>query len=214
MCDYLSILGLKLNHVSKGGPKHVSNGLIKHRTGDKSEESANFHKLSFYHNYLISESEAHVQRIQSFKADDHDDVIKLKHFPRYWPFGAGIHRSPVGGFPSQRSVAWSFDVFFDLHLSKQTRRRWFETLSRSLWRHCNVPAIVLDLEYCVEDYHCYIASCGLFFQLCFTVAIKLDITWSTIITRSVLCIVPTFMDVLVSVCIILRLITVKAFFQK
>ena len=25
----------------------------------------------------------------------HDDVIKWKHFPRYWPFVLGIHRSPV-----------------------------------------------------------------------------------------------------------------------
>ena len=25
----------------------------------------------------------------------HDDVIKWKHFPRYWPFVWGIHRSPV-----------------------------------------------------------------------------------------------------------------------
>ena len=25
----------------------------------------------------------------------HDDVIKWKHFPRYWPFVRGIHRSPV-----------------------------------------------------------------------------------------------------------------------
>ena len=25
----------------------------------------------------------------------HDDVIKRKHFPRYWPFMRGIHRSPV-----------------------------------------------------------------------------------------------------------------------
>ena len=25
----------------------------------------------------------------------HDDVIKCKHFPRYWPFVRGIHRSPV-----------------------------------------------------------------------------------------------------------------------
>ena len=24
-----------------------------------------------------------------------DDVIKWKHFPRYWPFVRGIHRSPV-----------------------------------------------------------------------------------------------------------------------
>ena len=25
----------------------------------------------------------------------HDDVIKWKHFPRYWPFVRGIHRYPV-----------------------------------------------------------------------------------------------------------------------
>ena len=49
--------------------------------------------------------------------------------------------SPViGEFPSQRPVTRSFDIFFDLRLnkllSKQPRRRWFETPSRSLWRHC------------------------------------------------------------------------------
>ena len=36
----------------------------------------------------------------------------------------------------------SFDVFFDLRLNKrlseQSRRRWFETPSRSWWCHCNV----------------------------------------------------------------------------
>ena len=26
---------------------------------------------------------------------EHDDVIKWKHFPRYWPFVRGIHRPPV-----------------------------------------------------------------------------------------------------------------------
>ena len=44
-------------------------------------------------------------------------------------------------FPLQRPVTRRFDVFFDLclnqQLSKQWRRRWFETPSRSLWRHCN-----------------------------------------------------------------------------
>ena len=49
----------------------------------------------------------------------------------------------TGGFPSQRPVTRSFCVFFDLRLNtegfcKQPRRRWFETPSRSLWRHCNV----------------------------------------------------------------------------
>ena len=44
--------------------------------------------------------------------------------------------------PSQRPVTRSFDVFFDLRLNKrlnkQSRRRWFEAPSCSLWRHCNV----------------------------------------------------------------------------
>ena len=47
----------------------------------------------------------------------------------------------TGGFPSKSPVTWSFDVFLDLcpnkRLSKQSRRRWFETPSRSLWRYCN-----------------------------------------------------------------------------
>ena len=33
--------------------------------------------------------------IIGFDAKNHDDIIKWKHFPRYWPFVRGIHRSPV-----------------------------------------------------------------------------------------------------------------------
>ena len=51
--------------------------------------------------------------------------------------------SPVTGeLPSQRPVTWNFEVFFDLCLNKQLNKQswgwWFETPSRSLWRHCNV----------------------------------------------------------------------------
>ena len=74
-----------------------------------------------------------------------DDVSKLKHFPRYWPFLQRIHRSPVNSPHIQRPVTLSFDVFFDLslnkRLSKQSRRCWFETGLRSLWRDCNVTWI-------------------------------------------------------------------------
>ena len=48
----------------------------------------------------------------------------------------------TGEFPSQRPVRRGFHVFFNLRLnnrlSKQSRRRWFETTWRQLWRHCNV----------------------------------------------------------------------------
>ena len=62
----------------------------------------------------------------------HDDVIKWKHLPRYWPFVRGIHRSPVTGeFPTQGPVTWSVDVLFDLRpnkrLSKQWGGWWYET---------------------------------------------------------------------------------------
>ena len=51
--------------------------------------------------------------------------------------------SPVPGeFPAQRPVTRGFDVFFDLRLNKRLSKQswgwWFETLSCSLWRHCNV----------------------------------------------------------------------------
>ena len=60
---------------------------------------------------------------------EHDDVIKWKHFPRY------------GEFHTQRPVTWSFDGCFDLRLNKRLSKQswgwWFETVSWSLWRHCN-----------------------------------------------------------------------------
>ena len=51
--------------------------------------------------------------------------------------------SPVPGeFPAQRQVTRRFNVFCDLRLNKRLRKQswgwWFETLSRPLWRHCNV----------------------------------------------------------------------------
>ena len=75
------------------------------------------------------------------KPDFHDNVIKWKHFPRYWPFVRGIRRSPVnsphkGQWP--RALLFSLICTWKKRLSKQSTRRCFETLSRSLWRHCNV----------------------------------------------------------------------------
>ena len=56
-------------------------------------------------------------------------------------------------FPTQRPVTRSFDVFFVLSLNKRLSKQlwgwWFETLSSSLWRHCNVEwklAAISDRE--------------------------------------------------------------------
>ena len=83
-----------------------------------------------------------VSDVRSKLVVHHDDVIKWKHFPRYWP-ALCVGNSPVlGEFPAQRPVTRSFDVFFDLRLKKRLSKQswgwWFETLSRPLWRHRNV----------------------------------------------------------------------------
>ena len=43
--------------------------------------------------------------------ESHDDVIKWKHFPRYWPFVRGIHRSPVN---SPHKGQWRGALMFTL----------------------------------------------------------------------------------------------------
>ena len=65
----------------------------------------------------------------------HEDFMKWKHFPRYWPFVRGINRwIPL-------TMTRIFDIFFvvclNKRLSKQSISRWFETPLRPLWRHCN-----------------------------------------------------------------------------
>ena len=81
---------------------------------------------------------------------------KCKHFPCYWPFVRGIHRSPVNSphkGPVTRKVfafwwpvnsphkgLWRGALLFSLicALNKQSWSWWFETPPRSLWRHCNL----------------------------------------------------------------------------
>ena len=66
----------------------------------------------------------------------------------YNPFLYCANPPMTVGFPQQRPVTLSFDVFFDLRLnkrlSKQSRHRWFETPSRSLLRHCNYTVLRND----------------------------------------------------------------------
>ena len=67
----------------------------------------------------------------------HDDVIKWKHFPRYWPFVRGIHRSRwIPRTKASNAEPWCF-LRLNKRLSKQTRGWWFEPPSWSLWRQCN-----------------------------------------------------------------------------
>ena len=67
-----------------------------------------------------------------------------------------VNSSVTGEFPAQMAVTRSV-VFFDLRLtkrlSKQSRRRWFETPSRSLWRDCN--GILEHLIKIISRWACY-----------------------------------------------------------
>ena len=57
----------------------------------------------------------------------------------------GEFTSP-GDFPTQRPVTRSFDVSFDLRPNKRSSNQWwgwwFDTQSRSLWRHHNDPSSI------------------------------------------------------------------------
>ena len=70
----------------------------------------------------------------------------------------------TGGFPSQRPVARSFDILFGLRLNKRLnkrlRGRWFDTPSRSLWRHCNVivtQVLVIQIHHVWRSRNCIFA---------------------------------------------------------
>ena len=81
-------------------------------------------------------------------SNTHHDVIKWETSSASLALCEG--NPPVtDGLPSQRPVTQSFGVFFDLRLNKslakQSRHRWFETSSRSLWRHCNATGIFLSI---------------------------------------------------------------------
>ena len=73
----------------------------------------------------------------------HDDVIKGKHFPRYWPF-------VNGEFRVLRPVTGSFAVLFNLRLNKWLNKQswgwWLETLSCPLWRHRNEHGLLHTTE--------------------------------------------------------------------
>ena len=60
--------------------------------------------------------------------------------------------------PLTKAVMRSFDLGLSKRLSRQWRRRWFETPLRSLWRHCNDKSglknpIILHLSHILQIHH-------------------------------------------------------------
>ena len=62
-------------------------------------------------NNKINKSPHHCHFVMQGSFPCHDDVIKWKHFPRYWPFVRGIHRSPVN---SPHKGQWRGALMFSL----------------------------------------------------------------------------------------------------
>ena len=87
----------------------------------------------------------------------HDDVIKWKHFPRFWPFVRGIHRSRwIPRTKASDAELWCFFFYLRLNkrLSKQPWGWWFETPGWSLWRDRNGNVLCLHCLYDVFCLHC------------------------------------------------------------
>ena len=69
-------------------PLNDTNSIIM-GSGDIDVPKKQYHEITLTHCGQFK-----LYRIIEF-VQHHDDVIKWKHFPRYWPFMYGIHRSPV-----------------------------------------------------------------------------------------------------------------------
>ena len=68
-------------------------------------------KQVFHDICLLQLIHAFCYLVVSYSNEIHDDVIKWKHFPRYWPFVRGIHRSPVN---SPHKGQWRGTLMFSL----------------------------------------------------------------------------------------------------
>ena len=73
---------------------------------------------------------------------EHDDVIKCKHFPRYWLFMRGIHRSPVNSpHKASDSELWYF-LWSAPWINGWVNNRETGDLRR---RHAHYDVIVINL---------------------------------------------------------------------
>ena len=78
---------------------------------------------------------------------NHDNVIKWKYFPRYWPFVRGIHRSPVN---SLHKGQWRWALIFSLICA--WINGWVNNHGAGDWRrhraHYDVTIMMMAQLYC------------------------------------------------------------------
>ena len=72
-----------------------------------------------------------------------DDVIKWKHFPRYWPFVRGIHRLPVN---SPHKDQWRGALMFSLIWTKSWANNREAGYLRRRRAHYDVTVMHLDVS--------------------------------------------------------------------
>ena len=86
----------------------------------------------------------------------HDDVIKWNHFPHYWPFVQGIHRSPVN---SPHKGQWYWALMFSLICT--WINPWVSNREAGdLRRHYAHNDVIVMLQHMFGDYTLKITSPG------------------------------------------------------
>ena len=123
------------------------------------------HSVSIYMRYSVKISiefmkwgvEVGVFRdIQVKNMAAHDDVIKWKHFPRYWPFVRGIHRSPVN---SPHKGQWRGALMFSLICV--SINGWVNNMEAGDSRRYRAPYDVIIMWWLDPLFHQAIGSLGI-----------------------------------------------------
>ena len=77
------------------------------------------YKFNWLNYFLDSQPEAGLAHLCLQMSKRHDDVIKFKQFPRYWPFVRGIHRGHVNSphnWPVTRKMSPFDDVIMQISI--------------------------------------------------------------------------------------------------
>ena len=102
--------------------------------------------------------------VQPVSVTFHDNVIKWKHFPRYWPFVRGTHRSPVN---SPHKGQWRGALMFSLicvwingwvnngEACDLRRYRAYYDVTVMRWQNCKTQ---LKVTHVCRNYICYTCS--------------------------------------------------------
>ena len=126
---------LFMERAAKSSPHHL------HKKYRRMIKSHIRYRVMWIHFLLVTEVSVSVSKRYVISWVLHDDVIGWKRFPYYWLFVQGVHMSPVNSpHKGQRrgALILSLTCALNKRLSKQPWGWRFETLSRSLWRHCNI----------------------------------------------------------------------------